>query len=160
LSSRVDELTRGTQKVYDLVGKQVMRDNTKMYFEVLDSAFGVRRVAFKQGASYMKSGFLLSLARVFSNHEDFWRGEKLFVEAPLLRKIAQFPYSDPQIVQLASSGGKGPDILYVLMVDHINSGKRTRRLRPRIVEDLPEAEELEDEDPEGQGPNGVQAFAA
>ena len=35
---------------------------------------------------------------------------------------------DPNIINLASSNGKAGDVLYQVIVNHINSGKRTRRL--------------------------------
>jgi hypothetical protein len=136
-SSRVDQVVKGLENVYDVLGKQAMQANIMTFFNVIDSAYGVKRVQFKQGATYMTGTFLMCLARVLSNHTDFWRGDDektLFVEASLIRKISQFPYSDPQVIQLASSGGKAPDILYMLMVNHINSGKRTRRLKPRNLD--------------------------
>lgn len=153
-STRIDQVARGLENVQGVVGKQMMKENVKTFFDVIDSAYGIRRVQFKQGATYMRGAFLMTLARVFSNHTDFWRGDnvkQLFVEASLLRKIAQFPYSDPQIVQLSSSGGKAPDILYMLMVNHINSGKRTRRLKPRHL-DYPEMDvDDPDDGEEGAG---------
>jgi hypothetical protein len=39
--------------------------------------------------------------------------------------------NDPQVKQLASSSGLAPDVLADLMIRHINSGKRTKRLMPR-----------------------------
>lgn len=149
-STRIDQVARGLESVQGVVGKQIMRGNVKTFFESVDNAYGIRRVQFKQGATFMKGAYLMSLARVYSNHTDFWRGDgerHLFIEASLQRKIAQFPYSDPQVVQLSSSGGKASEILYMLMVDHINSGRRTRRLKPRMLDyseaDAEEADEDE-----------------
>lgn len=128
---RIDQVTVGLQRIMDTIGKNVFRDNVKTFFNVVDGAWGVKRVAFKEGAVYMHGTFLFALARLLSQHEDFWKGNRLFVEAPLMRKLAGFPIRDPQVVQLSSSGGKAGEMLYMLMVEHINSGKRTKRLKSR-----------------------------
>lgn len=133
---RIDQVTSGLQRVVDTIGKNIFRDNVKAFFNVVDSAWGVKRVAFKEGAVYMHGTFLLALARLFSHHEDFWKGNRLFVEISLMRKLAQFPIRDPQVVQLSSSGGMAGEMLYMLMVEHINSGKRTKRLKSRYAENL------------------------
>lgn len=130
-TSRVAELVAGLQKLQDGIGKNVLRDNVKTFFDVVDQAYGVRRVAFKEGAVYMRGTFLLSLARVLSDHTDFWRGNRLFVEAPLIRKIAQFPYRDPHVVDLAGSSGQANVILTGLFIEHINKGRTTKRLNNR-----------------------------
>jgi len=80
---------------------------------------------------------------------DFWHDNVLFVGTDLQRKLKTFPVTtDPTIAQLAGASGKGRDMLLQLMIDHINSGKRTRRLtaRPQQVirgdeDDTPEIEE-------------------
>jgi hypothetical protein len=63
-------------------------------------------------------------------HQDFWREHKLFVEADLVRKIKLFSTADPYVKELASTRGAAMNILRGLMIEHINSGKRTRRLTP------------------------------
>lgn len=131
LYNRTEDLSRGLNGVMNLTGKNIMRHNIRTFFDVVDAAWGIKRVAFKEGAVYMRANFLMTLARVFSNHLDFWREEKFFVEVPLIKKLSTFPVSDPQVANLASSSGTSKHILYTLMVDHINSGKRTRRLKPR-----------------------------
>jgi hypothetical protein len=82
----------------------------------------------------MRGTFLSVLAKLLSDHHDFWTGDddkRLFVEAPLKRKIAQFPISDPEVRHLAGSSGKAREILYLMLRDHINSGKRTKHLKAR-----------------------------
>jgi hypothetical protein len=63
-------------------------------------------------------------------------------------KLAKFPVTDPQIVNLAGSSGTSREMLYMLMVNHVNSGKRTRHLKPRVIDyiDLGEDECAADED--------------
>jgi hypothetical protein len=148
--NRTDDIARGLQIIMERTGRQVFKANTVMFFEIVDQCWGIRRVAFKEGAAYMRTTFLLALAQVFSRHRDFWRENRLFVEAPLLRKIALFPVTDPQVVALAGSGGKARDMLYLLMLEHINSGKRTKRLQPRTAETEPELIELNETDEEDE----------
>ena len=123
--------------VMNLVGRNVMRDNIKAFFELVDVCYNIRGIQLRGGAIHTRETFLIALAKVLSNHEDFWRDNRLFVEAPLKRKLAGFPTSDPTIISLAGSGGKSRDMLYTLMVDHINSGKRTKRLKARILNYVP-----------------------
>lgn len=139
LYNDTNRLSTGVDKVMANVGKGIMRDNVKVFFDLVDECWGIKRVTFKEGAVYMRSTFLMMLARVLSQHTDFWKDDRLFVEAHLKRKLAQFPVNDPQVVNLASAAGTSRNILYMLMVEHINSGKRTRRLRPRSNDyvDLP-----------------------
>ena len=131
---QIEEMVCGFKKAEEMIGVQIMRENTKAFFELIDECWGVRRVQYREGASYMKGNFLTTLAQLISDHTDFWKDpdeKRLFVEASLRRKLAQFPIHDPAVVQLASSGGKSRDMLYMMIRDHINSGKRTRRLDSR-----------------------------
>lgn len=52
-----------------------------------------------------------------------------------IRKLAQFPITDPTISTLVATGtrGAGARMLLNLMIDHINSGRRKNRLRTRDV---------------------------
>lgn len=130
----LDELVPALDKAVDIVGVQNMRSNISTFVDLVDECWGIKRVQYREGASYLRSPFLLVLASLISDHHDFWRQpdeKRLFIEAPLRRKIAQFPTHDPQVVQLAGSGGKSREMLYYLLRDHINSGKRTKRLSPR-----------------------------
>ncbi len=117
-------------KTMEVVGRNIMRDNIRTFFEVLDECYGVKRITYPHGAVYIKGSFLFSLADLFTRHTNFWRGQRLFVEKDLRLKIAKFPINDPEVVRLSSSSGKAKDILYQLILDHVNSGKRTRRLQP------------------------------
>jgi len=125
----VDELIRGLQKIGDSIGLMVMAENVRTFFEIIDECWGVRSVAFKEGAKYLRGTFLHVLANFFTRHRDFWRGSTLVVDKDLRRKIAQFPVAtDPNVGNLASSGGNARHILYQMLVDHVNSGKRSKRL--------------------------------
>jgi hypothetical protein len=114
------------------------------FFELVDECWGIRSIQLRGGTTHTKETFMVALARVLSNHGAFWRGDRLFIEAPLRRKLAGFPVADPTIVNLASSSGKSRDVLYTVMVDHINSGKRTKRLKPRVIDYVELEDDLED----------------
>lgn len=131
----IDELVPALDKAVEIFGIQNMRANVRGFFDLIDECWGIRRIQYREGAAYVKGTFLNVLARFLSDHLDFWResDEKvLAVDASLRRKIAQFPVHDPQIANLASSGGKSREMLYMLLREHVNSGKRTRHLRTRM----------------------------
>lgn len=134
-----------SQKIMEVVGKETFLDNIREFFRVVEEAWGIRRISYREGAVYMKATFLTTLADLFTRHFDFWRDgdQRLFVEAPLMRKLAAFPVSDPQVVAVsANGGGRNNQILYLLLLNHVNSGKRSKRLKGRYaVEDLPSSDD-------------------
>lgn len=115
------------------VSLPLFRKNVQTFFVVIDECFGIRSIELKIGAPQLKTGFLHNLARMFSMHLDFWddSGKTLFVAADQRRKLSKFPLQDPHIRNLAGSGGAAVNILYEMLVDHMNSGRRTGHLRPR-----------------------------
>jgi len=129
-SVNFDGLASSINTTMAKVGRTTMRDNVKTFFEFLDECYGVRRIVFVHGAVHIKGSFMIALADILSRHANFWRGNRLFIDRDLRCKIAKFPVGDPEIARLASSNGKAREILYQLMIDHINSGKRNKRLEP------------------------------
>lgn len=130
----IEELVPALDKAVDIVGIQNMRDNIRTFFDLLDECWGIKRIQYREGSPQVKGTFLAILALLVSDHHDFWRQsdeKKLVIEASLRRKIALFPVNDPQVTNLASSGGKSREMLYMLLRDHVNSGKRSKRLRSR-----------------------------
>lgn len=132
-SHKLYELARGVQTIMDKVGKNTMRGNVATFFNIVDECWGIRNVVFKEGAVWLRGTFLWCLADVLAWHQNFWKGDRLFVDADLVAKIKLFPVTDPNVANLSSSGGKARDILRQLLVDHINAGKRTKRLVPRAA---------------------------
>ncbi len=133
-SNSIDELVPALDRSMDIIGMQNMRDNIKCLFDLVDECWGIRRVQYRESAVVVRSQFLGVLARLLSDHTDFWKQpdeKKLFVDASLRKKFATFPIHDPQVVQLSGSSGKSRDLLYMLLRDHVNSGKRTKRLVSR-----------------------------
>ncbi len=129
-STKPDEIAASLDKTMERVGRTTMRENVKTFFQLIDECFGIRRMVYNHGAVYMRKNFLITLAEILGRHENFWNGQRLHVEKDLRLKINKFPIDDPEISRLASSQGPAADLLYMLLLKHINSGKRTRRLKP------------------------------
>lgn len=113
------------------VGIPIFRDNVKSFFNLLDESFGIRRVTYKGGASYLKLGFMQVLSRLLSDHQVFWKqpdDRRLVVPYELKRKLAKFPITDPEIMRLSSASGASRYTLYLHILNHLNSGKRTGRI--------------------------------
>lgn len=137
-SSSVVELANGLLKIMNNVGQKKLVENVRVYFEIIDRCWGIRRVHYRGGATYLKSSFLVQLARVYSDHAVFWKDGLLVVDSSVQRKLSQFPISDPEVMRLSSTAGMAGELLYQLLVGHINSGRRTRRLIPRrTIRDRP-----------------------
>ena len=132
------------RRVYDEIGQVSMWQNIKTFFELVDKCWGIRTIQYSNKASYMKGGFLRVLARVLADHQDFWSKNALVISTDLTRKIGLFAIHDNHVAYLCGAAGKAQSQLYQLLVEHINSGKRTRRLAPfdRVV---PVVEEDDDE---------------
>jgi hypothetical protein len=109
------------------VGYAAMIENIKTFFQMLDSAWGVRGILYKDRATHLKSGFLFALAGVISEYPAFWSGKSLRIEREMQKKIGQFGLNDPNVRAMACNGSSN-GLLGRLIVDHINSGRRTRRL--------------------------------
>lgn len=91
-------------------------------------------IEYRHSATQTKAIFLWSIAKMFAEHDVFWSGPErhdLFVDADDRRKLAKFPVTDPTVINLAGSAGKARNMLYQMLVDHMNSGRRTQRLRAR-----------------------------
>lgn len=111
------------------VGSNMLVENVKTFFDLLDGAWGIRGILHKDRATHLRFGFLSALADVFCEYDTFWNGKALRIDRELKKKIAQFPLREPNIDAMARSGaGATSALLRRLIVDHINSGKRTRRL--------------------------------
>ena len=109
------------------VGHATMIENVKAFFQLLDSAWGIRKILYKDRATHLKSGFLFALADVISEYPAFWSGKSLRIDRDMQKKIGQFALNDPNVRAMACSGSSIA-FLTRLIVDHINAGKRTRRL--------------------------------
>ncbi|MGD0904964.1 MAG: hypothetical protein ABR924_18835 [Terracidiphilus sp.] len=118
------------KRVYDEIGQVMLWQNIKTFFELIDKCWGIRTIQYANKASFMKGGFLRVLARVLADHQDFWNKNALVISTDLTRKIGLFAIHDNHVAYLCGAAGKAQSQLYQLLVEHINSGKRTRRLVP------------------------------
>ena len=123
----VSDIWQALPPMMSTVGQATMIENVKTFFHLLDSTWGIRGILYKDRATHMKSGFLSALADVVSGFPAFWSGKSLRIERDLQKKIGQFPLDEPNIRAMACSTSS-IGLLSRLIVDHINAGKRTRRL--------------------------------
>jgi len=129
MSTRVEELVASMDKTLNLVGVNVWRANVRTFFSGLDQAFGVRTIAYRDLSTHIKGGFMLTLARVFADHQTFWDGQRLEVARHDIDKLRAFPIRDPGIESLvANSGSKANPLLYARLMQHMNSGRRSRKI--------------------------------
>ncbi len=133
-SNSLNEVAHQLDQLVDKVTPSQVRENMMAFFNAIDEMWGIRSVAYRELAVHLHSGFLTMLGRFVSDHTDFWRGvkdTKLFIEKDLKVKIASFPLNDPSIGPLTSSAGASLNLLYEMLVKHVNSGKRTKHLQVR-----------------------------
>lgn len=128
--SNITDLTKNIQRTMDIVGRNTMRKNLEDFFDIIDQCWGIKTIAYKEGATWLRSTFLACLTEVFSMHQDFWKEGRFVVESNLIRKIKLFEVQDPYVKELSGARGQAIKLLRGLMIEHINSGKRTRRLKP------------------------------
>ena len=138
-----------TDKLLSRIGLPIARANTKAFYELIDSCWGIARIHIKSGAPYMRSSFQEVLARCLSDHPIFWKDDKrLEVGYIWKRKLSTFPFNDPEILRLCGSGGASRFTLYMHLLNHLNSGKRQNRLVSRTPSITFDSEEIEDEQQE------------
>ena len=123
----VSDLWQALPPMMATVGHSTMVENIKTFFQLLDSLWGIRGILYKDRATHLKSGFLFALADVISAYPAFWSGKSLSIDRDMQKKIGQFGLHDPNVRAMACSTAS-IGLLGRLIVDHINSGRRTRRL--------------------------------
>jgi hypothetical protein len=113
------------------VGLNNFRLNVADLFEVVDECWGIREVTSSKNAPQVHGGFLDVLAKFFDVHTDFWNGPRLVVTIPQKSKLKKFNLQDPYLRNLTGGKSTGQNILYQMLVDHYNSGRRTGHLTQR-----------------------------
>jgi hypothetical protein len=137
----------GLGKIISNTGKQNFTSNVRDFFGFLEEAYGVRNVAYRKYATQLKASFLLALAGVLSDHENFWDGNRLAIPCDLKKKLATFPLSDQYVRELAGGSRTAILMLEDLLIRHLNANKRTRRLRDR--NGFEENEDVSNDDSDG-----------
>lgn len=129
----VESVGNSLSKVSSTLTLPTYRRNVHSFYSLINECWPFNAIEYRVAAPQVKSTFLYELARMFSDHSVFWEhnDNTLIVGADDRRKLAKFPINDPQVRSLAGSGGATRNILYRLLVDHMNSGRRTQRLRAR-----------------------------
>jgi hypothetical protein len=126
---RAHEMTQTMDAICKDVGLATFRKNIVAFFDVIDECFGIRKIQYKEVSTQLKGNFLLTVARVFAMHSNFWKDGILFVDAPTRRKLAAFPLDEPNIARLAGAGNSAMPTLREMLVDHLNKGRKLNRLR-------------------------------
>lgn len=135
----ISELVPALERQSGFVKLDRWRKNIVEFFDVVDEAFGVRNVTMRDISPQVRAGFLVQLALIFSDHQNFWREPnetELYVDSEMEKRLASFPLLDPTVANLVStsSGGYGggqPTLLYSMIRDHFNRGLSKNRLRNR-----------------------------
>lgn len=142
-TQNLDGITTMLDRLVESVGARNLQNNINSFYKLIDDCWGIRAVQYRDTATQLRGVFMMVLARVISDHTDFWKAQDRQLQIPreLLAKIKSFPVQDPTVVNLAGSAGKARHMLYTMIVDHINSGKRTRHLSARENLDLSTLEE-------------------
>lgn len=148
--AKLERIVRGLDTLVARTGRNIFRDNVRTFFALIDESWGLRALVFSQGAVQVKANFLLTLAGVLSDHPVFWNEQgRLVIGRDLRLKIGSFSIADPEVVRLASAGSTARELLELLMIRHVNSGRRTRRLVPRVGKaDLTDDPDDVDDDPD------------
>lgn len=134
--SSAQSIPKGLDTMANAAGLQNFRSNIVAFFDVLDEVWGVRGIKYQDRATHIRQNFCVQLAGVFSDHEDFWNGQKLTIDASQKAKLKNFPIDDPTIIRLAGAGHAAGALLYRLLIDHMNKGKAANRhLTTRRIEE-------------------------
>lgn len=153
-STVFDQLVNALDKTYASMERGRFEGNVRAFFNAIDEAFEIRQRSFKSGATCVRTTFLRAFAYVLVEHEDFWEGQRLVVSKAVIKKLRTFPLKDPEVIRLAGSSGKAWYILAEMMIDHINSGKRTENRLKRFAAS---ASGLDDADDGEEGDEPVAA---
>jgi hypothetical protein len=125
--STLDLIPRTLDNMANAVGLQNFRSNIIELFDIVDEAWGLRGIKYADKAPQTRLNFMIQVAGVLSDHEDFWNGKRLSLDAGQKAKLKSFPIDDPTVIRLAGSGQGAGLLLYRLMVDHMNKGKSANR---------------------------------
>ena len=130
-TGKIAELLPMMQTTYSRVGVNVFVDNVREFYRLIDEAWNIHSVFIQGGATHLRYTFMWALANFFAGNGVFWKGHRLVVEPWARKRLAQFNPQDPQVSQLATSGGKAGDILGLLLGQHMTTGKGGRKLQSR-----------------------------
>lgn len=136
-STSVEHLSAALERIVSAVTLPTFQRNVLTFVSLVNDCWPFDAIEYRGRAPQVKNSFLFELARMLSRHPSFWEhnDNTLVIGADDRRKLSKFPIHDPQVLQLAGSGGASRQMLYRLLVDHMNSGRRTQRLRARDADE-------------------------
>lgn len=125
-SNNVVELAKGLDKIVELTGEKQFVENVETFFDAINVAWGIQEITYGSRSTQMKVNFLMSLARVFNLHRQFWNEEKLQIGGPFLNRMARFNLADTFVKELAngSSSSTASDNLFYLLRDHLQTASK------------------------------------
>lgn len=125
-------IVKSLDALYTKIGRAALISNVREFWNVIDKSFNIHDVVYKDASIVLRTGFMTAVAKVFATHEDFWHDTEFSVPSELQKKLSTFPVHEPSVQVLTTATGTGISHLASLIVEHLNSGKRTKRLRPFI----------------------------
>lgn len=120
--------------IIEVTGVPKFRENVANFMQIIDDVWGIHDVQYKNLATHLRGNFLLAIARIFADHEDFWKGSKLVITSDIKAKLRGFAIADPNVIQLAGAGTMAVPILHNLILTHINKGRRNKLVPRRPLE--------------------------
>lgn len=129
--SGVESRMATLEKRSTAIGLKTFRENVSEFFDMVDQTFGLRKIEYSELATHLRGNFLLILAQMLSDHEDFWDKGQLTINAVHKRKIASFRIDAPEVVRLAGGSNTTMPMLYAMLKEHMNKGMKKNHLKPR-----------------------------
>ena len=146
--SGAERLASSVNRVFEAMDcSDCLRKNITTFFKTVDNAYNIRDITYVSSAAHIKGTFLVTLAEVFSSHENFWRDKELVIDRRTIERLSKFNLFEPTIANLISnsSGNSVNRTLLSFIINHINHGRRSGRLKPRYLAAYMPEEDLEEE---------------
>jgi hypothetical protein len=126
--SGILDVLRSTDSQIDSIGLMKARENLVTFFDVVDQAWGIRNYTTGMPA-HMHWGWLNTLARIFSDHTEFWRDDGTFrVPSTLLSNLkTKVDPADEALATQARGNKSAREVLYTILVKRINRQGLTNR---------------------------------
>lgn len=131
------------EQIVKKVRLPTFRDNMITFFDAIDEVWGIRGIKYTDMSPQIRATFMNTLGQLMADHENFWDGNKLVIDAAAKSKLRQFPITDPTIVRLAGAGTTAGILLYNYLRDHMNKSKRVNQLVPRRRTAVPKSRDEE-----------------
>ena len=147
-SVKAEELAKALEKTLANMGEKSFVGNVRRFYNVVDECFGLRKRTMRSGATCLRDSFTKAFAWVLVEHQDFWQGNDLMVPRGLINKVKTFAMTDPEVMRLAGSSGQAWITLRVMLVEHINSGKRAENRLKRFPDAATPDDASDDEEVE------------